>query len=74
MGELAGGKNLLGLSAGEVLDRSGGAQDPEETQQDQGEDGRGWRFVLQRSIHLHAHLIVNSIISVILINEVAEQQ
>lgn len=37
MGKLPGGKDLLGLSPGEVLDRSGGTEDPEETQQDQGE-------------------------------------
>lgn len=38
MAELPGGEDLLGLSAGEVLDRSGGSEDPEEAQQDQGED------------------------------------
>lgn len=37
MGELPGGKDLLGLPPGEVLDRSGGTEDPEETKQDQGE-------------------------------------
>lgn len=37
VGELPGGKDLLGFSQREVLDRSGGTQDPEETEQDQGE-------------------------------------
>lgn len=38
MAELPGGEDLLGFSPGEVLDRSGGSEDPEEAQQDQGED------------------------------------
>lgn len=37
MGELPGGKDLLGLPPGEVLERSGGPEDPEETRQDKGE-------------------------------------
>lgn len=36
MGELPGGKDLLGLPPGEVLERSGGPEDPEETRQDKG--------------------------------------
>lgn len=38
MAELPGRKDLLGLSPGAVLDGSGGSEDPEEAQQDQGED------------------------------------
>lgn len=37
MAELPGGKDFLGLSKGKVLDRSGGSEDPEEAQQDQGD-------------------------------------
>lgn len=38
MAELPSGEDLLGLSPREVLDGSGGSEDPEEAQQDQGED------------------------------------
>lgn len=38
VGELAGGTDLLGLSPGEVLERPGGAEDPEEARQDKGKE------------------------------------
>ena len=63
LGEFPSGKDFLGLSPREVLDGSGGTQDPEETQQDQGE--RGWvhSFV--------SRLVAKTIVSVMMTNDVA---
>lgn len=51
MGELPGGKDLLGLPPGEVLERSGGPKDPEETRQDKGEAVcEDWDLFLHRKV------------------------
>lgn len=84
LGELPSGQDFLGLSPGEVLDRSGGTQNPEETQQDQGEvNMKIWSingiliyFLLYDSqndqcIFIFIFTSLSRIISVIITNNVA---
>lgn len=60
MAELPSGEDLLGLSPREVLDGSGGSEDPEEAQQDQGGDVIICDFIEEMNscvLEGHAHKI-----------------
>lgn len=53
VGQLAGGTDLLGFSPGEVLERPGDSEDPEEARQDKSEDLREDNIIISFSDTQH---------------------